>query len=530
MDSPAPPPVPDPVVTANAQGQANDASTRLMTQLNRANQVTPFGSQTWSNNGDDWTSTLNLDPRIVQALTTQLDTSNGLQGATQDALGRVNSTLGRPPPTALGSYTDALNFTNQQSQTPGLNTSADWNVNSGLNYGQAGTLTQGNLPGVRRGVDNSRVTQQAQGMMAPTEMTLLNQLKQFNGMGALPQASDTTRQQVENALYARDTSRLDPQYQQQENQLRSSLLNRGLTEGSPAWNAEMANFGQQKNDAYSTARNDAITMGGNEEAQQLQSALGIRQQGVNELGAAGNAYGGATGALSQMLGQGIAQQGADTAQRVGEAGINTSTFNANQAAQVAQQNANTALFGTQQQAYGQQFNDVNQARATQQQLDQSKLSGISGLANNWFNMQGAERSNVLNELASLRSGMQVQQPTFGQTPSGATNQPAPIAQSIWNAYQANQNNYNTGVGSSNQAMGGISSILAAMMMPSDRRLKQNIRRVGTHPLGIGWYKYDYLWGEPGEGVMAQELLQVLPSAVAISPDGFLSVDYAQLGF
>jgi hypothetical protein len=41
-------------------------------------------------------------------------------------------------------------------------------------------------------------------------------------------------------------------------------------------------------------------------------------------------------------------------------------------------------------------------------------------------------------------------------------QPAPIAQSIWNAYQGNMNAYNAEVGSNNSMTGGIFSILAAL--------------------------------------------------------------------
>lgn len=63
---------------------------------------------------------------------------------------------------------------------------------------------------------------------------------------------------------------------------------------------------------------------------------------------------------------------------------------------------------------------------------------------------------------------------------------------------------------------------------SDRRLKRNIRRVGTHPSGVGVYEYEYLWGGgPTVGVMADEVKQVMPGAV-ISVLGFDAVDYSAL--
>jgi hypothetical protein len=71
---------------------------------------------------------------------------------------------------------------------------------------------------------------------------------------------------------------------------------------------------------------------------------------------------------------------------------------------------------------------------------------------------------------------------------------------------------------------------------SDRRLKENVLRVGTHPLGIGLYLYDYRpefraahgYGRQ-LGVMADEVARVLPDALSRDAAGFLAVDYAALG-
>ena len=71
---------------------------------------------------------------------------------------------------------------------------------------------------------------------------------------------------------------------------------------------------------------------------------------------------------------------------------------------------------------------------------------------------------------------------------------------------------------------------------SDRRLKENIIRVGEHPLGIGLYLFDYKSEFKDEcgygrrfGVMADEVERVMPSAVITHPNGYQAVNYEMIG-
>ena len=65
---------------------------------------------------------------------------------------------------------------------------------------------------------------------------------------------------------------------------------------------------------------------------------------------------------------------------------------------------------------------------------------------------------------------------------------------------------------------------------SDQRLKTGVARIGGLPCGLGLYRFRYIWDDVEYvGVMAQEVLDVMPSAVAEDGDGFLSVDYGMLG-
>ena len=65
---------------------------------------------------------------------------------------------------------------------------------------------------------------------------------------------------------------------------------------------------------------------------------------------------------------------------------------------------------------------------------------------------------------------------------------------------------------------------------SDRRLKKDVTRIAVHPAGFGIYGFKYLWSDTQYlGVIAQEVLEVMPEAVARGTDGFLRVDYAAIG-
>ncbi len=81
-----------------------------------------------------------------------------------------------------------------------------------------------------------------------------------------------------------------------------------------------------------------------------------------------------------------------------------------------------------------------------------------------------------------------------------------------------------------RTMPALASVDMRRYILSDERLKADIVRVGTHPLGIGLYEFSYLGQKSRHiGVMAQEVLTVAPYAVATGTDGFYRVDYRALG-
>ena len=155
-----------------------------------------------------------------------------------------------------------------------------------------------------------------------------------------------------------------------------------------------------------------------------------------------------------------------------------------------------------------------------------------------FNELAYQRNEPINTLNAVRSGAQVQSPTF-VNPAMQANTAGPdllgAAQSSYNAQLAGSNAQNASNNSMTSGLMGLAG--AGMMMMSDIRTKKNIIAIGVAENGLTVYKYEY---KPefkdhelaGSGVyygyMAQEVEQVYPYAVKTLNDGYKVVDYGQL--
>ncbi|WP_172601336.1 tail fiber domain-containing protein [Rhizobium leguminosarum] len=109
------------------------------------------------------------------------------------------------------------------------------------------------------------------------------------------------------------------------------------------------------------------------------------------------------------------------------------------------------------------------------------------------------------------------------------------AQSPQPAFSRSENS-SSGNSSSGGGMGGGSSGSSSSSSSSsssggwsDRRLKTDIRRLGTSAQGIPIYAFRYIWGGPMFiGTMAQDLLAIRPDAVIATGLGYYMVDYDKL--
>lgn len=157
----------------------------------------------------------------------------------------------------------------------------------------------------------------------------------------------------------------------------------------------------------------------------------------------------------------------------------------------------------------------------------------NNLAPQTYQLAQAAYTQPLNYLNALRTGAQVTTPQFGSTPQQQTVAGANLLGAAQAQGQYDMGLYNSQVAAANSGNAGLMSGLgslgaAAITRFSDRRLKSDIVRVGTHPLGIGVYEYT-IFGDRERGVMADEVRDVMPGAVSRHKSGYDMVDYSMIG-
>jgi len=266
------------------------------------------------------------------------------------------------------------------------------------------------------------------------------------------------------ASYKQQASRLDPRFSQGEEALKSQLYNQGLREGDKAWDTAFGNFNMNKNDAYTSAANSAITNSDQAALNQFNMGLGTRQQGVSE----------------------VNQQGefANSA--------NAQGFNQNAAAS--------------QQNFAQDTASANYQNTLRQQQIAEMLQ---------------KRGSSLNDVNALLNGQQVTMPGAPSFNTSGVSAAPNYLGAAGQQYNAASNTASVNNANTNSTISGLLS-----MMYSDRRLKRNIQRLFTVG-NIPWYTYEYIWGQRGVGVMADEVSH-LPGVVSLDANGFAMVNYGAL--
>jgi len=294
-------------------------------------------------------------------------------------------------------------------------------------------------------------------------------LKTAFSFGDLPQIDSSFRNTVADQLM----ERMRPVHDYQQSQLETKLANQGFTQGSEAYNRALNELNQRQ----AMERFQALDQSGNEAQRLFNMQMQSQNTGYNQ-------NQGAAQFQNQALGQASALDQA-------------------------------------------RMNAMNQAMQQQQGMNQNYANYQNQLRQQAIAEQMQRRGMSLNEMNALLSGQQVNLP---QMPSF---QPAGRAETP-NILGATQMGYDAQLGAANaqnalfgNLLGAGAQLGSAAFMFSDRRLKSNIKRVGTHAIGVGIYDYTMM-GMPQRGVIAQEVQQVRPDLVKRHANGFLMVDYGGL--
>jgi hypothetical protein len=147
------------------------------------------------------------------------------------------------------------------------------------------------------------------------------------------------------------------------------------------------------------------------------------------------------------------------------------------------------------------------------------------------------RNEPLNTLNAVRSGAQVQGPSFVNSAQQANTAGADLLGAQQMGYNAQLSASNAQNAANNQMTQGLFSLGGAALMASDVRMKENIKHIAWLPNGLPVYTYEYksefkdhpLAGHGTHtGVMAQEVEVMYPNAVTTLDNGYKAVDYGQL--
>jgi hypothetical protein len=169
--------------------------------------------------------------------------------------------------------------------------------------------------------------------------------------------------------------------------------------------------------------------------------------------------------------------------------------------------------------------------------NQQAGAGLSNQAQQQAYNQALTQYNMpLNTLSALRTGAQVQNPSFVNSAQQATTSGADIlgaTQMGYNAQMADFNQQQAAQQNFNQGLMGLGG--AGIMAFSDIRMKENIKQIHWLPNGLPVYEFEYkpeFKDQAGHGkfvgVMAQEVEMVQPEAVITNADGFKMVNYGVL--
>jgi hypothetical protein len=406
--------------------------------------------------------------------------------------GLTGAIFGEPDKPATPDYTGAAQATASGNLDAARAASAANRVNQytpygSLEYSQSGQDQYGNPTWSAR-TNLSDVGQQLLNTQNQTSLGLggainaqLGQVNNVMGQGFNPNAGSITT--------SAGQANLDPRYQRNTDYAGGMA---GWDKANQILQARLApQMAQQQEAQAATLANQGIVQG----TKAYENAMRTFNQGQNDLLTNSQLAG-------QNIGQNLFTQGLQGAQFGNQA--------------LTQQNA------AQQQEFANRMANANLGNQAQQQKYTQALTNYQ---------------IPLNTLSALRTGAQVQNPTFQNVPQQATTAGADYLGAAGLTGQANQAAANATNAQNNAMMGGLFSLGGASLMApagtfSDIRTKENIVKIGTAKNGLPFYLYEYKpeWKDKAGygqfiGYMAHEVEEYMPQAVITCEDGIKKVRY-----
>jgi hypothetical protein len=481
MGKPSTPTPPNPLTTAAAATGTNVSTAIANSFLNNTNQVTPTGSLDYNQTGSyGWT-----DP--TTGATYQVPRFTATQTLSPQEQAIQNQTLGAQYNLAGMANAQSGSVANLLATpfSPGASAPQAGNPNAISNVPQA--LTSYN-PGGPIQTQLAPYGQQ-QSSFDTSGLANTNAITQSYG----PSQGDLTNftNQVQQSLMGQISPQLDVQRQQ----LEQKLADQGIRYGSDAYNNAFMPFNQQENNAY------------------LQTVTGATGQAKTLMDMAAQQAGFQNSAQQQayLQQQGIGQFANAAQQQAYQQALGSGGFANQAAAQQYAQNAGMASF-------------ANAGLAQQVAQAQSGFNAQQAARNAYLQEQYAQRNQPINEITSLLSGSQVQQPNFVNTP-GSQIPTTDVAGLINTNFNQQMQNYQQQSTNYNSLMGGILGLGAGALKASDRRVKEDIHKIATvfaadsesgESKKLPIYKYAYKddpASTPQVGPMAQDVEKITPEAV-----------------
>jgi Chaperone of endosialidase len=445
-DAPNPP---DPFKTAQAQQNAYINSAIANAYLNRINETTPFGSVRYQEIPDD-----PAGAAPTSSLPSGINSREDLAAWINSGRGPINSGGPARAPFGVPRMERIVSLNPEEQKILNQRRRIQQNLLKRINHQTPFSLKGAPAAGLELLREAKDLARRPGPSLADykelanrpgPDLSAYRELANRSG----PKLNEAARQQVQDALYRRQTAELDPRYQQQQTDLETQLANQGVMRGSEAWTKAMDDFSRNKDRAYGDALDRAITGGGEEQQRLFNMKLTKREQNLgalkdlfgmqttrrqqnlgafkdlysmqadkraNQLAAYGNLFGLSQQGRNNWLKERLAKRGLpfqELNSLLGKDGVNVPQFSPTQPVNVGTPDISSLIQGN----YNKQLELWNQGKQDDQQMmsDIISAAALFAMSSREFKTDPAPITEVLPRLRELKVESWHYKPSFNDS-------------------------------------------------------------------------------------------------------------------